>query len=197
MIGVHWTAVDDNGDKFGKLFDVENSWNLLPYPTQITVDRYFKYGWSAEFSASYMQYKSGRLINDSTNVSATFLNTSLSGKFSFYNMYAPRARWIDPYLTLGIGYTYRSAGSETHVPTLNAGGGVNFWVVNNFGVRLNATSNFAVYPGVWDTNANYLQYSAGLVLRFSSAKKSNGDFGRRKNKWAHGNKRYKQPKNGQ
>lgn len=197
MIGVHWTAIDDNGDKFGRIFDVQNSWNLLPYPSQITVDRYLKYGWSAEFSSSYMQYKSGKIINDSTNVSATFLNASLSGKFSFYNMYAPKARWIDPYVTLGIGYTYRSAGSDAHVPTVNAGGGVNFWIVNGFGIRLNATSNFAVYPTIWNTNANYLQYSAGLVARFGSESKNNSDFSRRKNKWTSKKKRYKPSKNGQ
>ena len=197
MIGVEWTAIDDDGNKFGNLFDVNNSWNYKLYPTRLTVDRYFIYGWSMEFAASYMNYDQGKVINDSTNVSATFLSADINGKYSFYQLYAPKARWIDPYLTFGLGYTYRSAGAFEHTPTVNLGGGVNFWFSKNVGLRLSSNAKFAVYPNIWNTPENYLQHNAGLVLRFGGGNKSNGDFGNKKYKWTREKTRYKAPKGGQ
>lgn len=194
MIGVSWSAIDDNGSKFGKLFDVNNSWNLLPYPTTVTVDRYFKYGWSMEFGATYSKYKLGKLINDSTNVQGTFFNFDVNAKYSFYQLYAPSARWIDPYLIAGVGYTYREEGAATHAPTANIGGGINFWIYKGIGIRLNSTAKLGVYPGFWETPENYLHHSAGLVFRFGAGKRNkNKEFNRRKNKWIHkGGRRHKQ-----
>ena len=195
MIGVSWSAIDDDGRPFAGLFDVGNSWNYLLYPTKISVDRYFKYGWSIEASATYSQYLSGHLINDSTNITSTFACFDINGKYSFYNHYAPRMRWFDPFFTFGIGYTYRdNANVAQHVPTVNLGFGMNFWIVNSFGVRLHSNAKIGVYPGFWDTHTNYLQHSAGLVFRWGKGKHKNGNFGKKKNKWIHGKKRYKSNK---
>ncbi|MCJ8288963.1 MAG: hypothetical protein HRT58_06065 [Crocinitomicaceae bacterium] len=194
MIGVSWSAIDDNGSKFGKLFDVNNSWNLLPYPSTITVDRYFKYGWSMEFGATYSKYKLGKLINDSTNYQGTFFSFDVNAKYSFYQLYAPSARWIDPYLIAGVGYTYREEGAATHAPTVNIGGGINLWIYKGIGIRLNSTAKLGVYPGFWETPENYLHHSAGLVFRFGAGQRNkNKEFNRRKNKWIHkGGRRHKQ-----
>ncbi len=195
MIGVSWTVIDDDGQQFSGLFDVNNSWNYLYFPTKISVDRYFKYGWSIETSASYMRYENGRLINDSTNIESIMLNFDINGKYSFYNHYAPRMRWFDPYFTFGIGYTYRdNANVAQHVPTVNLGFGMNFWIVKNFGVRLHSNAKIGVYPGFWDTHTNYLQHSAGLVFRWDKGKNTNGNFGKKKNQWVHDKKRFKSNK---
>ena len=198
MFGVSWAAIDDNGSKFTKLFDVKNSWNLLPYPSSLTVDRYFKYGWSMEFGATYSKYKLGKLINDSTNFQGTFFNFDASAKYSFSQLYAPRAQWLDPFLTAGIGYTYRQEGAATHAPTVNLGGGVNFWLYKGIGIRLQSSAKLGVYPGFWDTPENYLQHTAGLVFKVGAGKNNrNKDFQRQKNQWIHkGGKRYKPKKGG-
>ncbi|MFT5778951.1 MAG: OOP family OmpA-OmpF porin [Crocinitomicaceae bacterium] len=185
MFGLHWAAIDDNGNKFGKLFDAGNSWNILPYPSRITVDRYFKYGWSMEYAATYSQYKVGKLINDSTNFSGTFFNFDAHAKYSMYQLYAPKARWIEPYFTLGLGYTYRAQGAAQHAPTVNAGIGLNFWVYRGLGIQLHSNAKFGVYPGFWETPENYLQHSFGLVLRVKEKGAQSNEFHRRKAKWAH------------
>lgn len=194
MFGLSWSAIDDNGNKFGNLFDVNNSWNLLPYPSTLTVDRYFNYGWSMEFGATYSKYKLGKLINDSTNFQGTFFNFDVNVKYSFSRLYAPRAKWFDPYLVAGIGYTYRQEGAATHAPTANIGGGINLWIYKGFGIRFNSTAKLGVYPGFWETPENYLHHSVGLVLRTKGGSKdSNKNFKQRKNKWVHkGGKRHKQ-----
>ena len=193
MIGVSWVAIDDNGHKFERMFDVGSSWNILPYPNKLSVDRYFKKGWSAEISGTYAILKSNRYVNDTMGISSDLINIDLTGKYSFYTWYAPRHRWIEPYFTFGIGYTYRTnANTDQHAPTVNAGFGLNFWVVKNIGVQLHSTGKLAVYPAFWDTHGNYFQHSAGIVYRFKTGRKNdNGNFGNQKHKWAHGNKRFK------
>ena len=125
MIGVHWTAVDDDGNKFGNLFDVSNSWNIKPFPTRFTLDRYFVYGWSVEMAASYAAYTPEKLVNDSTGREGINLSIDFNAKYSFYNLYAPSARWIDPFILAGVGFTYRTGTADPYVPTVNLGGGIN------------------------------------------------------------------------
>lgn len=189
MIGVHWSAIDDDGSKFGKNFDVTNSWNIKPFPTQFTLDRYFIYGWSAEMALSYGEYGTDKLVNDTTGVSGMILSADFHGKYSFYNNYAPRARWIDPYFIAGVGFTYRTGTADPYVPTVNLGGGVNFWIVKQFGIRIASTAKFAVYPGFWDTKSNYFQHNAGLVFRTPDYAKHKNPNRRKQHKWTK-----KQPK---
>ncbi|MDB4075153.1 hypothetical protein N9529_02165 [Crocinitomicaceae bacterium] len=189
MIGLHWTAVDDDGNKFGNIFDVNNSWNIKPFPTRFTLDRYFVYGWSIEMAVSYAAYTPDILVNDSTGREGINLSIDFNAKYSFYNLYAPRARWIEPYLIAGVGFTYRTGTADPYVPTVNLGGGINLWIVNWFGIQLSSTAKFAVYPKVWDTKSNYLQHNAGLVFRTPDKAKQKNQNSRKQHKWTN-----KQPK---
>lgn len=100
MLSADWSAIDDDGSKFTKVFDFNNSWNVKPFPTRLTLDRYFIYGWSAEGALSYAEYTTSKLVNDSTGISGMNFSFDLAGKYSFYQLYAPSARWIDPYFSI-------------------------------------------------------------------------------------------------
>lgn len=196
MFGIHWAAIEDDGNQFGGLFNVTQSWNLKPYPTMISVDRYFVYGWSAEFQANYGQYAGNRLVNGVENVSGINVSADLHGKYSFYNLYAPRARWIDPYLIAGVGYTYRTGTADPHVMTANIGGGVNFWFVNWMGVRLSSTAKIGAVPTFFNSDNNYFQHSAGIVFR-TPDQMTNRPNNRRQHKWVNQRSRKYKRKGGQ
>lgn len=186
MVGVHWSVIEDDGNQLGDLFNVGRSWNYLYYPTKISVDRYLKYGWSLEGSATYMTYTPAKTVNDTTGLASMFMCVDVNGKYSLYNQYAPRARWIEPYFTFGLGYTYRSSAAVApHVPTLNLGLGVNFWMHKNVGFQLHTNGKLGLWPGFWDSglHTNYFQHSAGFVFRWTGGKNKNGDFSKPKHKW--------------
>lgn len=195
MIGVHWSVIEDDGNQLGDLFNVGKSWNYMYFPTKITLDRYLRYGWSLEGSATYMQYLPGKTVNDTTGLASMFMCVDVNGKYSLYNQYAPRARWIEPYFTFGLGYTYRSSAHVApHVPTLNLGLGVNIWFVHSFGMQIHTNGKLGLWPGFWDSgfHTNYFQHSAGFVFRWSGKDKNrNSEFGKRKHKWTRKNERYK------
>ncbi len=193
MFGVLWNGLEDDGNKFGGMFDVNRSWNLKPYPTALTIDRYFVYGWSAELGMNFGQYTTNKLVNDSTGISGINLSADFHGKYSFYNLYAPRARWIDPYVVLGPGITYRTGTADQFAVTTNIGGGVNLWFVNWMGIRMSATAKFSVFPGIWETPNNYLQYNAGLVFRTPDNATYKNPNRRKQHKWTKKQpKKYKQ-----
>ena len=191
MVGLHWSAIDDDGDKFNRLTDVNNSWHIKPYPVRITLDRYFVYGWSMEMAASYVQYETNKVVNDSTGINGINFAFDLNGKYSFYNLYAPRARWIEPYITAGIGYTYRDKTADAHSPSVNIGGGLNFWPLYRLGIQLSSSAKFSMYPKQWDTKSNYLQHSIGIVYRSPYSKGYKNTNSKKQHKWINQNKSYK------
>ena len=68
MFGIHWSIVEDDGYPFRNIFNPATSWNLRPYPTRLTVDRYIKSGWSIETAATFGQYVSGKIVNGETGL---------------------------------------------------------------------------------------------------------------------------------
>lgn len=193
MVGVHWTAIEDDGTPLS-IFCQGRTWNYLYYPTKLTVDRYFKSGWSLEVAAAYTQYLPSKRVNEQIGISSIFFAADVNVKKSLYYLYAPRHRWIDPYFTLGAGYTFRSnANVAPSVPTLNVGFGFNIWMAKWMGLQFHSNAKLGLFPFFWDCSAhtNYLQHSAGLVFRWGAGKNSNGEFGKKKHKWTKENQRYK------
>lgn len=196
MFGMHWNAVEDDGSKFQGLFNTKDTWNAMIFPTKFTADRYFNYGWSLEMEGAYNRFEDDKTINDSTGLASNFASFDLNVKYSFYSSYNPRARWIDPYFTFGAGYTYRdNANVSVHSPSVNLGGGLNFWI-KNWGLQIASQAKLNVWPGIWDANnhESYLHHSVGIVYRTTTPVHTNGYFGKKKYGWAKKSKRYKKKK---
>lgn len=191
MFGVHWSIVEDDGSPFANIFNAGTSWNLRPYPSKITVDRYIKHGWSMEGALTYGQYVSSNVVNSETGISGFMGAADIHGKWSFYNLYAPNARWVEPYVTFGAGYTFRSVSSPMHAPTINAGGGVNFWLMESLGIQLASSAKFAVLPTFWKTKGNYLHHSFGIVYRTPDQSSHRNENDKKRYPWTKKNKRFK------
>lgn len=194
MIGANWTGMQFLGTIQEPSSSNSGSFNIQPYPTQLIIDRYFIYGWSMELDATYAGATTITERLDSTSYSySSGINASIDilGKYSFYNNYAPKARWIDPFLIFGIGYTYRESLKVKHLPTLNLGAGVNFWIINQLGIRLSASGKIGVYPLPWEESNIYLQYNAGIVFRTKAEKGHKPPTNKKQFNWTKKNKKYK------
>ncbi len=190
MIGVSWNTVDDDGRGFCQAFDVKEVWNTPVYPSRIMVDRYLKKGLSIEFSGAYNQYKSSKLINDSTGRSGMFLSFDLNAKYSFYNLL--NTRRFDPYVSSGLGLTHRAAFSTPLCPTFQVGAGLIFWVWRGLGIQVQASGKIGLSGKILAEN-DYLHYTAGLVYKFKGDK-ADDSFNNRKYKWINKRERYKSGK---
>lgn len=190
MIGVHMSVIEDDGNKLGNPFDVQNTWHYLPYPSRITVDRYINYGWSVEGALSYNTYLDELRVDDTTGITGTNFSFDACAKYSFYNLYAPRARWIEPYVNFGVSYTYRDALNEEHVPSLVLGAGLNIWVIRQLGFQFSSRAKLSGYPFFWDSHASYFQHTAGIVFRTKDGK-SYSPSNKKQHKWTKQTRRYK------
>jgi len=192
MFGLGWNFVEDDGREMCQPFDVAQSWNGLSYPTRLTVDRYLKYGLSVEFAGAYTNYTSGKLINDSTGYSGMFLSFDLNCKYSFYNLIPPR--WLDPYASLGVGMTQRSAFENPYAATGNIALGVNLFVWKGLGINLQTSGKVAL-TGEFFGSGNYLQHSIGLVYKINPEGRNNS-FNKRQYKWINKKEKYKSGRKG-
>lgn len=190
MFGIHWSVVEDDGEPFKYVMNAGTSWNLRPYPTKLTVDRYLKNGWSLELSLLFAQYMPSNLVNGQVGVAGFMGAGDFHAKWSFYERYAPKARWIEPYITFGGGYTFRAAPGAISSPTANIGGGLNFWMIESLGIQLATNAKFAFIPTFWKTPGNYLNHSIGIVYRTPSEKKERHQNDKKRYPWTKDKKHY-------
>lgn len=188
LIGIGWNVVDDDGRPYTNLFNVAQTWNVQPYPTMLTVDRYLKYNLSVEAAASFNIYSGSTLINGVYRA-GTFGALDITCRYSFYRFMQPM-KWFDPYVGIGIGATFRDATTPPFVPMTHVQFGANFWI-KNVGIRLQTCGKLGITGGFFFTETNYLQHSASILYRFPGKDKNKSSFDKRRYPWIHKKEKYK------
>lgn len=176
--GIHGHVVDDDGNPFKYLFDVNKTWNFFPYPTRLTIDGYYKAGFSFQGEFSYNQYKTGKRIqNEFIPGTWTFFSADMHVKFDL-NEVIGSTNWFDPYVAMGHGYTMRSGAPKPNSFNFNAGLGFNIMIFENLGFNVQTMAKFSMIEGT----SNYLHHNVGVIYRIE------GGHGRKPGKLG---KRYK------
>ncbi len=185
IIGLGWNVVDDDGKPFKDLFRFRPSWNILPYPTRLSLDRYIAKGWSAELLFNFNMYKPTKDINN-VIISGTYLFFSLDmmGKYDL-NQLIETGTWFNPYATFGLGGTVRTIKANPISGTINLGLGFNIWFNEHWGLNFQSLAKFAISPNFIRTSSNYLQHSAGFVYKFDVEKKKVFQFINPRYRWIH------------
>lgn len=162
---------------FSNSLNIKDYWNITPYISYVSFSRHLKSSWSISFMGSYNQWS--RYVVYSTNGSALNgkgsntvinpgnlfyygLNTSL--KYSF--KHALRFKMLEPYGTLGGGYTFLG---DSSYGTLNLGAGFTIWFSDRFGLDVSSQYNksFGSRESNFSPNApSYAQHLLGFVFKF-------------------------------
>lgn len=163
MFGIGTNIVDDSGDIFRNLFAVKDNWNMVPYPSRLSIGRYFKNGIGVEAIGSYNKYKVGKIIDGYPNTKETsYLAFDARLSYDLNNVFG-QTGWFDPYVSLGAGYTKANDNSRT---TFNGGFGFRTWFSDCFGLDFNSTGKWAVE----NLTKNHIQHSIGVVYQFDVEK---------------------------
>jgi len=164
LVTVGVNAVDDSGDEFGKLFDFERGWNMVPYPSRVSLGRYFKNGIGLEAIGSYNQYQEGKVIDNVVNTEDIDY-WGLDFRVSYdLNMILGETGFFDPYIGIGAGYT--DANNQGR-GTYNAVLGFRTWFSDHWGVDFNSTGKWAMDN---ENATNHLQHAVGVAYRFEVEK---------------------------
>jgi hypothetical protein len=185
LIGVGWNVVDDNSSAFSKIFDFVHSWNIRPYPTQLWVDR--TKGGPLSFGAvfNYNQYRSGKIINGK-EISGNYMFFSLDANMKYhFGQHLRIPEKYDVYLPVGAGYTLRFYPPNISTVTFNLGGGMNFWLNDWLGLNIQSVAKFGLKSPIFKTSSNYLQHSAGFIIRLGKMKQVKYPWIHARYKWVH------------
>lgn len=163
IFGLGYNIIDDSGDVFDELFDIKDSWHALPYPSRISIGKYFENGLGIEAIAAYTKYSKNKRV-DGIIISEEKDFLSFDARLSYdLNKIIGETGWFDPYVGLGLGYTDANNISRG---TFNGVLGFRTWFSDNIGLDFNSSGKWS-----FDSDAtNYLQHVVGVVYRFDAKK---------------------------
>ena len=165
IFGVGINVVNDSGDVFSGLFNVSDTWNMVPFPSRISIGRYFKSGLGIEAIGTYNQYKEGKIVDRIINPE-TIDYFGLDARITYdLNRIVGQTGWFDPYVGIGLGYTdANNLGRGTY----NAVVGFRTWFSDRWGLDFSSSGKWSI--GSENGATNHLQHAAGVVYQFGIEK---------------------------
>ena len=165
IFGVGLNAVDDSGNVFDGIFNVGEEWNIVPFPSRLSIGRYFKSGLGLEAIGTYNKYKEGNIIDGEINLE-DISYFGIDGRVTYdINKIIGETGWFDPYVGVGAGYTdANNKGRGTY----NAIVGFRTWFSDRWGLDFSSTGKWAMSQGEGATN--HIQHAAGVVYQFGIEK---------------------------
>tara|TARA_R110001592_G_scaffold56347_1_gene171894 strand:- start:42891 stop:44072 length:1182 start_codon:yes stop_codon:yes gene_type:complete len=165
IVGVGFNAVDDSGNVFDDIFNVGQEWNIVPFPSRVSIGRYFKNGLGIEAIGTYNKYKSGNII-DAILILEDINYYGLDARLTYdLNQIIGQTGWFDPYIGIGAGYTdANNLGRGTY----NAVVGFRTWFSDRWGLDFNSSGKWSMNKG--DGATNHIQHAAGVVYQFGIEK---------------------------
>lgn len=165
IFGVGLNAVDDSGNVFDGIFNVGQEWNIVPFPSRVSIGRYFKSGLGIEAIGSYNRYLKDNTI-DGVIIPEDIPYYGLDGRITYdLNKILGQTGWFDPYVGIGAGYTdANNKGRGTY----NAVLGFRTWFSDRWGLDFSSTGKWAMSQGEGATN--HIQHAAGVVYQFDIEK---------------------------
>lgn len=138
---------------------------MLPYPSRLSIGRYFKSGIGIEAIGSINQYQEGKIVDGAVNTEDIDY-FGLDARITYdLNKIIGETAWFDPYVGVGAGYT---DANRLGRGTYNAVVGFRTWFSDRWGLDFNSTGKWAMSQT--DGATNHIQHAAGVVYQFGIEK---------------------------
>ena len=163
MVGLGWNFVNDSGERLNNITTIKDRWNAVAFPSRINIGRYFKSGIGLEAITTYNIYKEGNIIDGVVNPEDKDyfgFDTRISYDL---NKIVGQTGWFDPYLGVGVGYTYANDLSRG---TYNGVIGFRTWFSDRWGLDFSTSGKWSF----GNEASNHVQHAAGVVYQFNIEK---------------------------
>lgn len=159
IFGLGVNIVDDSGSAFNNMTSIKNKWNIVPFPSRLSIGRYFASGLGLELIGTYNQYKEGNTIDGNT-ITEDIPYWAADARLSYdLNKLVGETGFFDPYLGVGLGYTdANNIGRGTY----NAVVGFRLWFTKQWGMDINGSGKWSF----GNEATNHIQYGIGAAYRF-------------------------------
>ncbi|QLG46677.1 OmpA family protein [Costertonia aggregata] len=162
MFGVGYNIVDDSATPFGWDFiRIKDTWNAVPYPSRLSIGKFWKNGIGVTVIGTYNKYEEGKLVDGQINATERdYFALDFMGSYDL-NKIVGHTGWFDPYVHMGAGYSSIGGAART---TLNAGYGFRIWLNEKWGIDLNTIGKWGL--GEAEKSTKQLQHAAAIVYQF-------------------------------
>ena len=163
IVGLGINAVDDSDHTKFRVFDVKDAWNSRPYPSRVSIGKYFKSGLGLELISAINKYKEGKIV-EGLRLTEDIGYFSIDSRLSYdLNKVIGETGWFDPYVGVGLGYT---DANNTPRGTYNAIFGFRTWLSDRVGLDFNTSGKWTMDNDL----TNHIQHAVGVVYRFKAEK---------------------------
>lgn len=164
LVSLGTNIVDDSGDEFGDLLDLQDGWNVVPFPSRFSVGRYFENGVGLEAIGTYNEYKEGKTVDNAPILEdVTYFGLDFRVSYDL-NMILGETGFFDPYVGIGAGYT--DANNQGR-GTYNAVVGFRTWFSDHWGLDFNSTGKWTMNT---ENSSNHIQHAVAVAYRFDVKK---------------------------
>lgn len=164
MVGLGTNFVDDSGDEFRILFDIDRAWHMPAYPSRFSIGHYLKNGFGFEAIGALNKYREGKIVDD-VALTEDIPYYSLDFRVSYdLNHMLGHTGFFDPYIGVGAGYTDANHQGRG---TFNATFGFRTWFSDRWGLDVNTSGKWAMNT---DNGSNHIQHAVGVAYRFGIEK---------------------------
>jgi hypothetical protein len=173
LVGLGVNVAADAGSGIGQVFNPSTNWNIVPYPSRVSGERYIKNGFSVELATTYSQFGTGKYFEGYLSPGVrNYIAVDANIKYYINELYGNTNGRFDPYILWGYGFGYLSTNDGVlqpgGYPTTNIGGmynmgiGCNAWITNNIGANLQVVDKWAFRNQL----SNNVQFALGVLYRF-------------------------------
>ncbi|WP_396590119.1 OmpA family protein [Allomuricauda sp. R78024] len=164
IVSIGTNIIDDSGDEFGELFDFKEGWNVVPFPSRISIGRYFENGVGLEAIGTYNKYKEGKIVDNAVNPEdVDYFGLDFRVSYDL-NMILGETGFFDPYVGIGVGYT--DANNQGR-GTYNAVLGFRTWFSEHWGLDFSSSGKWTMNT---ENSSNHIQHAVGVAYRFNVEK---------------------------
>jgi len=141
--------------------------NFSGVPIQITAEKYIDKGFSVQLSGSFNNITKG-LHKIPNGYDHNFLMFDARLKYALTTLFKKEFKWYDPYVGIGPGYSSIGEYTSGNDFKIGAGGGLNVWFLDGFGVSLESYyhHNFKnTFNDDSPTGTDFFQHAIALTYR--------------------------------
>lgn len=132
-------------------------WNIIQSTSSISVGYNVGYGVSIHGTLNFNN------IGEEDVEKQFLLNTGLKADYSL-GQFIDKDSWFDPYISLGGAYVSLD---EHSAASIFLGGGINFWISDVFGIKIQSDYNHALPRSkkINDESVDFYQHNISVVFR--------------------------------
>lgn len=180
ILGLGFQAIDDYNVPLGEVFSGNRTWHILPYPSRFNLERNLKHGFGIGGNVNYNTFLAGKIVNEQINNNLVHV-VGVDAYFKYrFNANYKKVAWFDPYLALGLGYTWRISDLTRDNLSTNFHVGSNFWFTQKVGLQIESSLKLALGASFPNHPSSYFQHSLTLLYRIHPKTKQRRDKARYK-----------------